>query len=437
VVGLSTLAGRSRWAWSPSVLSLIVVVAASTTASAQRSASSADEPSVEVAFQAESAAPGGTATLRFFTPARGVTLQFFHAGAERIRTKRSDVMNGIAVAPRRWLGSEQAGSRATIVIGDWESGLYFARVTSSNGLVGYAPLTIRSRHLGEHRVAVVLPTQTWQAYNFRDDNRDGRPDTWYAGNGQVVRLFRPFLDRGVPFRFRHYDLPFLHWLTRTGKHVDFLADGDLDRIGNARRLARAYDLIVFPGHHEYVTTREYDLIEGYRDLGGNLMFLSANDFFWRVVRRGSTLTRSGRWRDLGRPEATLIGVQYRANDRGQHKGSWIVRDAADAPWVFDGTGLSAGSHFGRGGIEIDATTPDSPPGIHILAEIPHIFGKRFTAQMTYYKTPTGAKVFAAGAFDLVESVLEPDAPLPDRRALRAEPAAARMLKNLWASLASP
>jgi hypothetical protein len=346
-------------------------------------------------------------------------------------------MNGVAAAPPRWLGNEQAGSLATIEIGAWESGLYFARVKSRDGLVGYAPLVVRPSDLGEHRVAVVMPTQTWQAYNFRDDDGDGRPDTWYAGNGNVVRLFRPFLNRGVPYRFRHYDLPFLHWLARTGKQVDYLADADLDRIDNARELARAYDLIVFPGHHEYVTTREYEVIEGYRDLGGNLMFLSANNFFWRVVRRGSTITRTERWRELGRPEAAVIGAQYRGNDRGRHKGSWIVRDAAGARWLYAGTRLATGSHFGRGGIEIDATIPDSPPGVHVLAEIPHLYGKQFTAQMTYYETPAGAKVFAAGAFDLVESVLEPDAALPDRQALRAEPGAARLLENLWAHLASP
>ena len=68
------------------------------------------------------------------------------------------------------------------------------------------------------RVAVVLPTQTWQAYNFRDDDGDGRA-------GHLVRRrtatsstsFRPFLNRGVPYRFRHYDLPFLHWLATDGE----------------------------------------------------------------------------------------------------------------------------------------------------------------------------------------------------------------------------
>jgi hypothetical protein len=294
---------------------------------------------------------------------------------------------------------------------------------------------VRPRRLGEHRVAVVLPTQTWQAYNFRDDDGDGKPDTWYAGNGNVVRLFRPFLDRGVPYRFRHYDLPFLHWLARTGKQADFLADGDLDRIGGARRLALAYDLIVFPGHHEYVTTNEYDLIDRYRDLGGNLMFLSANDFFWQVERDGNTLTRTKRWRALGRPEAALIGVQYLGNDEGKRKGPWIAEHPAAVPWLFRGSGLAGGSRFGSGGIEIDATAPSSPRNIHVLAEIPRLYGPRFTAQMTYYETPAGAKVFAAGAFDLAESVFEPDAPLT--RARRSEQRARRMLENLWAHLAAP
>jgi hypothetical protein len=418
------------------VLVVIALIASAAPASADRPAANADEPSIEVAFQQESAAPGDLAVLRFFAPARGVVVQIFHAGVERARTRRADVMNGVAVTAPTWLGGEQPGSLAKIEIGGWESGLYFARVTSLDGRVGYAPIVVRPRRLGEQRVAVILPTQTWQAYNFRDDDGDGRPDTWYAGNGDVVHLFRPFLDRGVPFRFRHYDLPFLHWLSRTGKQVDFLADGDLDRL-SGDTLAASYDLVVFPGHHEYVTTREYDAAQRYRDLGGNLMFLSANNFFWRVVRRGDTITRTERWRDLGRPEAGLIGVQYRGNDRGQHKGPWIVDGRDAAPWLFEGTGLADGSRLGYGGIEIDATTPSSPPGTRVLAEIPHLFGPRFTAQMSYYETPAGAKVFAAGAFDLVESVLEPDAPLPDRRALAAEAGARRMLENLWAHLSSP
>ena len=155
-----------------------------------------NEPSVEVAFQEESAAPGGVATLRFFTPARGVVLQMFHAGVERIRTHGPDVMQGAGVAPRYRLGKEQVGSLARIVVGNWPSGLYFARVTRRDGRVGYAPFVVRPRRLGEHRVAVVLPTHTWQAYNFRDDDGDGQRRHLVRGwNGHAAsRLGRPFLE---------------------------------------------------------------------------------------------------------------------------------------------------------------------------------------------------------------------------------------------------
>ena len=67
--------------------------------------------------------------------------------------------------------------------------------------------------------------------------------------------------------------------------ADFLADDDLERLSGAQ-LARLYDLVVFSGHDEYVTTARLGRDPQYRNLGGNLAFLSANDFFYRVDRRG-------------------------------------------------------------------------------------------------------------------------------------------------------
>src|SRR5207245_4156363 len=111
------------------------------------------------------------------------------------------------------------------------------------------------------------------------------------------------------------------------------------------------------------------------------------------------------WRRPGRPEASPIGTQYRGNDRGSHRGPWIVRKSAAASWLFAGTGLKDGSTFGSGGIEIDKTAGASPAGVEVVAEIPNLFGPGFTAQMTFYETPAGAKVFAAGAFTIAGSVL--------------------------------
>ena len=173
-------------------------------------------------------------------------------------------------------------------------------------------------------MAVVLPTLTWQAYNLRDGNRDGVGDSWYAcmgipsedcPTGNTVRLGRPFLNRGVPSRFRLYDLPFLRWLSRTHRDVDYLAQQDIERAGSAADLAKAYDLIVFPGHHEYVTEREYDLVEGYRDLGGNLMFLSANNYFWQVEQARS---RHQEDEAVARPRPAGGGADRRAVSRNGH-----------------------------------------------------------------------------------------------------------------------
>ena len=49
--------------------------------------------------------------------------------------------------------------------------------------------------LGDSPVAIVLPTFTWQAYNFHDDDGDGRGDTWYNWRTRVARLGRPYENR--------------------------------------------------------------------------------------------------------------------------------------------------------------------------------------------------------------------------------------------------
>jgi hypothetical protein len=336
-------------------------------------------------------------------------------------------MKGTPVGEPRtisWKRHRTRARRVRLEVGDWPSGLYFARVTSADGRLGHAPFVVRPSTPGAHRVAVVLPTHTWQAYNFFDRDYDGWGDTWYAGTTDRIELDRPFLDRGVPPRFRVYDLPFLRWLHAGGKPADFYAEDDLERFADGGELREAYDLLVFSGHSEYVTEHMYDVVERYRDLGGNLMFLSANSFFWKVRKRGSRLDRIALWRDRQRPEAALIGTQYLANDDGAIQDAFEVTGADLAPWAFEGTGLRNGSVFGQYGIEIDHTTPDSPEGTIVLARIPDLFGPGRTAEMTYYETPAGARVFSSGvlAFGI--------------RAYRDRDVAG-ILDNVWRHLSRP
>jgi hypothetical protein len=379
-------------------------------------------PAVEAAFSRESYAPGDVARLVVFNRARRVTLQIFRSGPERILARSDATMNGVPVTARIPVGSSRGRRTVAVKVGRWRSGLYFARLAAADGRIGFAPFVVRPRALGEHQVAVVLPTLTWQAYNLRDDDGDGESDSWYADwRKKTVRLGRPFLSRGVPYNFRRYDLPFLQWLAWTKHEADVLAQADVEA-ADARELRDAYELIVFPGHHEYVTKREYDVTERYRDLGGNLAFLSANNFFWRVVRHGNAITKTRLWRDLGRPEAGLVGVQYLANGKAPRQ-PWILRNSRAGRWIFAGTGLRRGSRLGRGGVEIDRTVPASPDGVEVIAEIRDLFGPGMTAQMTYYETRNRAKVFAAGAFYF-------------SRLVHLGTMTSRVLENLWVRLSS-
>jgi hypothetical protein len=367
---------------------------------------------VQAAFTKRSYAPGAHAILHLRGTAPILRVRLFHAGAGH-----DGPLQGSPVGPTLTLQAHS--SDVTLTIGSWPSGFYYACVTTPGRGLWYAPFVLRPRHLGDHRVLIVLPTNTWQAYNFEDD------DSWYERAAvHTIDLTRPFIDGGVPPHYHGYDRGFIRWLDVNHKQADFLADDDLDRIAVGPELARAYDLVVVSGHEEYVTGHEYDVIKHYRDLGGNLAFLSANDLFYKVVKRGDRMDGRWRWRDLGRPEAAVVGAQYVDWNHNEYPNRpFIATGVAQAPWLFADTELRNGDTFGVYGIEVDARTSASPKGTRVLAHIPAIFGPGKSAEMTYYTTPAGAKVFSAGVMNFGGSALWP--------------VISTMLQNLWQELSRP
>jgi hypothetical protein len=379
---------------------------------------------VEAAFTQRSYLPKEPMALRVQADAASFTLTFLRVGHGPDPSQRTDEMTGLPMGNPvtiDWAGKRS--TRRTIVVqsGDWPSGLYAAKLETEDGRVGFAPFVLRPTEQSQDRVAVILPTNTWQAYNLYDSDGDGWGDTWYAGGMPPVMLDRPFRERGVPPRFFRYDFPFLRWLEKRRRDPDFFADDDLERFPSGDELRRLYDLVVFPGHSEYMTEHAYNAVERFRDLGGRLIFLSANNFFWKVEKQEQALRRVAQWRTLGRPEARLCGVQYRTNDDGTRQGSFYAPDVSAAPWLFEGTGLengdTIGDEVGGFGIEIDTTTPFSPPGTKVLAVIPNLFGPGLHAEMAYYETEAGARVFSAGVLDFPAVLLHP--------------AGFRLMDNLW------
>ena len=113
-------------------------------------------------------------------------------------------------------------------------------------------------------------------------------------------------------------------------------------------------------------------------------------------------------------------MQFIAGDYGGRQGAYVVHGS---PWAFAGTGLSDGGRFGQYGFEIDARSSHSPPGTQLLASIPNLMGPGRTAEMTYYETPAGAKVFAAGALNFTASI--------------GDPTVAQLVENVWDRLSEP
>jgi hypothetical protein len=382
-------------------------------------------------FQARSYAPGQVAVLSI----RGgdtnrATLQFFQAGASGTPGPAvgagwdKHTFGKPVTAPQhvrrpsggtRWLVHVRLGS-------NWASGDYVARLTWS-GRTDYAPFVLRPNRLGTVPVLVVEPTNTWHAYDVVDG------DSWYLDSSvHIIDLTHPFassrvsgahVPAGLPEQFSRFDLGFLRWYWHSGYRADFISDDDLERVSSARQLS-AYRLIVFAGHEEYVTSHTFDVMTRYRNAGGNVAFLSANNFFYKVNVSGNTMTGRKRWRDLGRPEAALVGAQYAGWDEGKYPNRpYRIVNTAAAPWLFAGTGLHNGSSVGNYGIEVDEPNAASPPHTHVLAEIPNELGPGKPAEMTIY-TRRRSTVFDAGAINFGASA--------------HWPALSRFFSNLWSHL---
>jgi hypothetical protein len=378
---------------------------------AERTVASGQALEMSALFVQPSYSAGQVARLRVVADATRLTVQTI-AAFSKSPDPYAPIGGDPAVGPALTVAWRPGAGMLTVRIGRWPSGVYFVRVRSRSGEV-VAPVVVRPAHLGQASVAVVVPTYTWQAYNRRGG------DTWYAcGCVRTVDLTRPYLDGGVPYNFGQYDRNFFRWLAQKHLRVDVLADEDLNRIATGVELRHLYRMVVFESHGEYVTSHMFDITEQYRNLGGRLAFLSANDFFREVVVSGDSMTLIGRFRDLGRPEAALIGAQYIDWYRNRYPNQpYRVVGAGRVPWLFARTGLKDGSLIpGYYGIEIDGTTPASPPGTTLVAAIPNIFPGE-TADMTYYTTAAGAEVFDAGTINFGGAA--------------ANRYVAKMLTNLW------
>jgi hypothetical protein len=166
----------------------------------------------------------------------------------------------------------------------WPSGVYLARLDSSEGVQQYVPFVIRSA--SAHAVLVASSALDWEAYNtwggsslYATTVGEPLPGVTRA---LAVSFDRPYdMDGGAGQLFQ-FELPFLLWIARQGLDVAYTTDYDLSISPDTQPMPK---VVVFNGHSEYWGTRLYDWLDRHVTVSGDLglAMLAADTGYWPVT----------------------------------------------------------------------------------------------------------------------------------------------------------
>jgi len=213
----------------------------------------------------------------------------------------------------------------------WRSGFYVILLkVEQNGMTKQAEAGFVLRGAGQVKIACMLTTCTWQAYNAWGgaNNYGGIHGPAGDAYSPILSFQRPWergfilapgnypyqstvsdrfrLEReagftrapgaGYPFMMGYGwgansagwaldNRPFAIWAEEQGYAMDYLAQTDLDR--GPAALA-GYDLLVITGHDEYHTWAQRDTIDAFVEGGGRLVRFGANAFWQARLEDGGS-----------------------------------------------------------------------------------------------------------------------------------------------------
>ena len=296
----------------------------------------------------------------------------------------------------------------------WPSGTYLAalRITSGTGAgtVRRLPFVIRAAAPNTSKIVVVVPVNTWAAYNGWGGKSLYDNHSVNGVRASVVSFEKPWADGVEIQNWRYDEYPLVRFLERQDLDVSYITDWD---VSSRPGVLAGHRVVVTMGHGEYWTKEHRDALEAARDAGQSLAFLGANLGYWQVryTDGGRSLIgyksnadpiadpalKTDLFRNVGRPECQLIGVQYNNTSwpLGTSDDMSVVNASLGDPW-FAGSGFTAGaSVIDSLGYEWDQVTPGcaTPP----LTRLFHWQASGWpTADGVRYTAPSGAKVFGAG-----------------------------------------
>lgn len=298
----------------------------------------------------------------------------------------------------------------------WPPGAYLV-ILEAAGLWRYTCFVIRSVDAAD-RVALVLATSTWAAYNTWGGYSLYKGPTNADPRAFRVSHSRPQDGNGAP-KLMSFEAATIQLAESMGVPVAYLSSNDLE---SSQRLTGARGIVSL-GHDEYWSVQMRDTVEAARDAGTNLAFLGANACYWRVRlsadgqevmcykvdddpvlgRESTTLWRQG---SQPQPENSLTGMLYEAFPA---KGDLTVHDASS--FLLEGTRAGKGSRFpGVVGTEVDRAYPiaGTPTSLNVICHSEVVAGHEGAAtfaDFTYYRAASGAGVIATGSMQWTWTLL--------------------------------
>lgn len=169
------------------------------------------------------------------------------------------------------------------------SGVYIAYLKRDTGAASHITFVVRDDS-SHSDILLQTSDQTWQAYNTYGGNSlyqctvacpDGDPAGYKAA--YKVSYNRPLHvaedDGGRSALFTGAEYPMIRFLEENGYNVSYTSSIDVNNNGS---LLLNHKLFMSSGHDEYWSQQQRNNVKAARDAGVNLAFFSGNTMFWRT-----------------------------------------------------------------------------------------------------------------------------------------------------------
>jgi hypothetical protein len=250
------------------------------------------------------------------------------------------------------------------------SGVYLIKISTDGGKENHIPFIVRDDSRARD-LLVVMPTNTWQAYNNWPGGSSADAKSLYTSisagatvpttatpRASKVSFDRPWVNVGSYYDWvLHSEFPLALWLEKNGYDIVYTDDTRV-HADPGQLLSANTRTLVIAGHSEYWTDEMRTNVENARDAGTNIVSFSSNTGYWQV-----------RYENFVTPDnpRTMVCFKTIEGTGSSGTGSAATNDFGPGNNAQGQTNSALGSDIARGGGDDHpelATTTFRDPGVN-------------------------------------------------------------------------